>query len=181
MLASARRPRAALVAALAALVVGALATDRAAGRASQTPCYAAVPYPGDTAPRAQLARWMGSAARAAGLPPELPVMAALVDSGLRNRPARGGADSVGFFQMRASIWDTGEYKGFSSRPQLQLKWFLDSAIAAKMQRYARGANPTDPSSWGTWIADVERPAEAFRGRYQLKLEEARRLLGTTVP
>ena len=108
-------------------------------------------------------------------------MAALVDSGLRNRPARGDADSVGFFQMRLSIWDAGEYKGFPSRPQLQLRWFLDSAIAMKMQRYARGANPADPSSWGDWVADVERPAEAFRGRYQLRLEEARRLLRATMP
>jgi hypothetical protein len=26
----------------------------------------------------------------------------------------------------------------------------------------------DPSSWGEWIADVERPAEQFRSRYQLQ-------------
>jgi hypothetical protein len=24
----------------------------------------------------------------------------------------------------------------------------------------------DPSAWGEWIADVERPAEEYRGRYQ---------------
>jgi hypothetical protein len=27
-----------------------------------------------------------------------------------------------------------------------------------------------------WIADAERPAEQFRGRYQLRLEEARSLI-----
>jgi hypothetical protein len=149
-----------------------------AGAAPQVPCYAAGPYPGDTAPRLQLARWLGAAARAAGLPAELPVMAALADSGLRNRPARAGADSAGFFQMRVSIWNKGEYKGYATNPQLQLKWFLDSAIAVKMQRYARGLADfgADPNSWGEWIADVERPAEQVRGRYQLRLEEARSLL-----
>jgi hypothetical protein len=35
----------------------------------------------------------------------------------------------------------------------------------------------DPSAWGEWIADVERPAEEYRGRYQLRLSEARGLLG----
>ena len=40
----------------------------------------------------------------AGLPPELPVMAALVESGVRNLNY-GDADSVGFFQMRPSIWN----------------------------------------------------------------------------
>ena len=34
----------------------------------------------------------------------------------------------------------------------------------------------DPSKWGEWIADVERPAEQYRGRYQLRLGEARGLL-----
>ena len=59
-----------------------------------------------------------------------------------------------------------------------MKWFIDHAIAAKVQRLARGAGAStaDPSSWGEWIADVERPAEQLRGRYQLRLEEARSLL-----
>ena len=42
------------------------------------------------------------------------------------------------------------------------------------------ARPTfvkDSSKWGEWIADVERPAEQYRGRYQLRLDEARGLLG----
>ena len=34
----------------------------------------------------------------------------------------------------------------------------------------------DPSQHGEWIADVERPAEQYRSRYQLKLGEARSLL-----
>jgi hypothetical protein len=148
-------------------------------RSVELPCYASVPYPGDSASRGALARWMAAAARAAGLPPELPVMASLVDSGLRNRRATGGdADSVGFFQMRTGLWNVGEYRGFATRPELQLKWFLDQAIAARIQRYARREMQfgTQPSSWGQWIADVERPAGQLVPRYQLKLEEARSLL-----
>ena len=129
----------------AALVLGAavllFATSGEVGRSgtTPTPCYAPLAYPGASASRAVLAQWMGAAASAAGLPPELPVMAALVDSSLRNRPARGTADSAGFFQMRVSIWNAGEYRGFPTRPQLQVKWFIDHAIAAKVQRLARGA------------------------------------------
>ena len=168
-------------AAVLTTAVVAVVSQEAQSRGSQVPCYAAPIYPGDAAPRTVLARWMGAAARAAGLPPELPVMAALADSGLRNRPAPAGADSVGFFQMRVGIWDKGEYAGYPSKPELQVKWFIDQAIAVKAQRYAvrSTAIGKDPSSWGEWIADVERPAEQFRGRYQLRLAEARRLLGTT--
>ena len=117
-------------------------------------------------------------AQAAGLPAELPVMAALVESNLTN-VHYGDADSLGYFQMRTSIWDKGEYAGFSSNPELQLKWFIDNAVAVKEKRIARGYTDFehDPSKWGEWIADVERPAEQYRGRYQLRLEEAQGLLG----
>ena len=134
-------------------------------------------YPGDDAKQAELAAWMGSAAQKRGLPPELPVMAGLVESGLRNVPlGDGDADSAGFFQMRVSIWNQGGYKGYSERPELQLKWFLDHAIAVKQQRVAAGQAVDDPGSYGEWIADVERPAAQFRDRYQLRLAEARGLL-----
>jgi hypothetical protein len=129
-------------------------------------------YPGDQAPPERVAAWMAAAAEQRGLPAELPVMAALVESGMRNLPG-GDADSVGFFQMRTSIWDRGEYAGYGARPELQLQWFLDHA----KQLPARG-----PDHYGDWIADVERPAEQYRGRYQLRLEEARELLhGFRVP
>jgi hypothetical protein len=59
-------------------------------------------YPGDDAPREQLAAWMAAEAQKRGLPPELPVMAALVESNLQN-VNYGHADSVGFFQMRVGI------------------------------------------------------------------------------
>jgi hypothetical protein len=120
---------------------------------------------------------MGSAAEARGMPRELPVMAALVESGLSNLD-HGDADSVGLFQMRTSIWNEGPYAGYPDRPQLQLQWFLDHAEAVRRQRVAAGLPVDDPKQYGEWIADVERPAEQFRGRYQLRLDEARNLLAS---
>jgi hypothetical protein len=132
-------------------------------------------YPGDDAPTEEVAGWMATEARRRGLPPELPVMAALVESGLRN-VNHGDADSVGFFQMRVGIWNRGDYVGYPDRTDLQLDWFLDEALAVKAQRLARGLPVDDPKHFGDWIADVERPAAQFRGRYQLRLEDARELL-----
>jgi len=132
-------------------------------------------YPGDDAPKAELAAWMAGEASKRGLPPELPVMASLVESGLQNLNF-GDADSVGFFQMRTSIWDSGPYAGYADDPQKQIDWFLDHAEAVKKARVASGAPIDDPNQYGEWIADVERPAEQFRGRYQLKLAEAQDLL-----
>jgi hypothetical protein len=87
----------------------------------------------------------------------------------------GDRDSVGFFQMRMTVWNNGDYAGYAKRPELQVKWFLDHAEAVKAQRVARG-QPIDAKHYGDWIADVERPAAQYRGRYQLQLDEARQLL-----
>jgi cell wall-associated NlpC family hydrolase len=138
---------------------------------------AATDYPGDNASQEELAKWLGKQAEKAGLPPELPVMAALVESGVKNLNF-GDADSVGFFQMRVGIWNKGEYAGYPEKPELQAKWFIDTALEVKRNAIARGdANfGKDPANWGEWIADTERPAEQYRGRYQLRLAEARKLL-----
>ncbi len=135
-------------------------------------------YPGDHASRNAIAAWMGDAAQRAGLPRELPVMAALVESGLKN-DNYGDRDSLGFFQMRTSIWDQGKYAGFPHDPRLQLKWFIDEAQGLKATRLREGVAGfgTDPHKWGEWIADIERPAAQYRYRYQLQLETARQLVG----
>ena len=78
--------------------------------------------------------------------------------------------------MRLGIWNNGAYAGYPDKPELQIKWFLDQAEAVKKQRIARGQSIDDPKQYGEWIADVERPAEQFRGRYQLRLDEAQSLL-----
>jgi hypothetical protein len=123
---------------------------------------------------------MAAAAQKAGLPPQLPIMAALTESGLHNLGG-GDRDSVGFFQMRVGIWNQGAYAGYPQNPDLQLKWFIDQALAIKAQRLARGetAFQTDPNQWGNWIADVERPQENLRDRYQTHLAAANQLLGTS--
>src|SRR4051812_5422861 len=132
-------------------------------------------YPGDDAQPAEFASWMAQAARERGLPPELPVMAALTESGLHNLPG-GHRDSVGFFQMRAGVWDDGAYAGYADKPELQVRWFLDKALEVRQQRIAAGKPVDDPRQYGDWIADVERPAEQFRGRYQEHYDAAHALL-----
>jgi len=144
------------------------------GDDSQDPGAEVDEYPGDSAPRPQIAAWMATEARKRGLPPELPVMASLVESGLKNLPG-GDADSVGYFQMRAGIWNKGAYAGYPDNPDKQLDWFLDHAAAVKKQRLAAG-RPVDSKHYGEWIADVERPAAQYRGRYQPMLDDARSLL-----
>jgi len=154
----------------------------AAGAAAPAPGAGALDgiigaYPGDHAPRSAIAAWMGDAAQRAGLPRELPVMAALVESGLKN-DKYGDRDSLGFFQMRTSIWNHGKYAGFSDDPRKQLRWFIDEATALKAERMHQGVAGfgSDPHKWGDWIADIERPAAQYRYRYQLQLEAARQLL-----
>jgi hypothetical protein len=74
--------------------------------------------------------------------------------------------------------NSGDYRGFPRRPELQVKWFLDTAELVRQRRVADGrADPAkDPGAWGSWIADVERPARQFRGRYQLQLDGSRALI-----
>jgi hypothetical protein len=102
-------------------------------------------------------------------------MASLVESGLRNLQG-SDRDSVGYFQMRVGIWNAGPYAGFPEQPELQLTWFVDQALAVLDRRIAAGL-PTGPNAYGDWIADVELPPEELRGRYQLRLDEARGLVG----
>jgi hypothetical protein len=127
---------------------------------------------------------MAHGAAEAGLPAELPVMGALVDSGLKNLP-QGDSSTAGYFQMRVDIWNKGDYAGFPDHPSLQLQWFIDQAQAVRQKQVAAGYADfgSDPARWGEWVADVERPAEQYRGRYQLRLEDARSLIaaGCTAP
>lgn len=156
----------------AALVVLVLAVGPPAA-AETSSCATPGPYPGDSASKEELAGWMARRMEEAGLPRELPVMGALVESGMRNLPP-GDADSAGYFQMRVPIWNSGAYAGFPDNPELQVKWFADQAIAARNRALAAGNSGygADSSSYGVWVADVERPPEQYRGRYQLRYDEA---------
>jgi cell wall-associated NlpC family hydrolase len=136
-------------------------------------------YPGDDASQEEFARWMAAGAQKRGLPPELPVMAALTESGMQNLDG-GDRDSVGFFQMRLGTWNRNEYAGYPDQPEKQLDWFLDQAAAIRGQRVSRGQSVTDPKQYGEWIADIERPAAEYRGRYQLNFDKARAVLESAV-
>ncbi len=175
--------RAALV---AMLVLSASAVPASAGA---TPCTTVPVYPGDAAPQAAIAAWMATGATAVGLPGELPVMGAVVETGLRNLNY-GDADSLGYFQMRTGIWDNGPYAGYPTNPPLQLLWFTDHATLVGMQRAAQGIDNADPSTWGEWVASVLNTPAQFRWRYQPRLAEAQALIvggcppplpGDTVP
>ena len=132
------------------------------------PCPAL--YPGDTAEKPRIARWMARGAADRGLPHELPVMAGLTESGLQNLRGRSFA---GYFGMSRSL-NTGDYRGFPRNPDLQMRWFTDTAMLVRQRRVAEGRpDPEDdPAAYGSWIADVERPARQYRSRYQTHLAEA---------
>jgi hypothetical protein len=156
-----------------------VAASMPASRADGAACVYPSAYPGDNAAKATIAAWMAGSARDAGIPGELPVMAALVDSGLKNL-SQGDSTTAGYFQIRVDIWNKGDYAGFPDHPTLQLQWFIDQAQAVRQRAIAAGnlAYGKDPSTWGTWVADVQRPAEQYRGRYQLRLEDARALIAS---
>ena len=159
-----------------ALLTGFIVTALLAPATAGAVCPPPLPYPGDAAEKPALAQWMASSAAARRIPPELPVMAALVESSLTN--ARdGSADAAGYFAMRQSIWNSGEYAGYPDQPELQVKWFIDQATAQRARRIANGLG-TGEGQYGEWIADVEKPAAQYRGRYQLRLSEARALIGS---
>ena len=122
------------------------------------PCPAV--YPGDDAEKPRIARWMARGAADRGLPHELPVMAGLTESGLQNLR---GSSFAGFFGMSRSL-NTGDYRGFPRNPDLQMRWFTDTAMLVRQRRVAEGRpDPADdPASYGSWIADVERPARQYR-------------------
>ena len=138
------------------------------------PCPTA--YPGKHAQRKTIASWMAREAALRDVPEELPVMAALAESGLRNLNKRGNP-FAGFFSMHRSL-NTGPYRGFPKSPDLQLRWFLDTAVIVRQRELAEGDEEYagDPTTYGVWIADVERPARENRDGYQPYLEDAEGLL-----
>jgi hypothetical protein len=144
-------------------------------------CPLPVAYPGDAAAKEAIAQWMARGALAAGLPGELPVMGALVESSLNNLP-QGDRDSAGYFQTRVAIWNKPPYQDFPQHPELQLQWFIDLATHVRQADLAGGVDPLpDEAMWGNWIADVLTPAAQYRGRYQTRLADARTLIGPACP
>jgi hypothetical protein len=168
-----------IAAALAVFIPNAWAQDGGGMPAPNFDEPCPVLYPGDGAGRERIARWMARAAAGRGLPHELPVMAAIAESGLRNL---SGESYHGFFGMHESL-NTGDYRGFPRNPDLQVRWFLDTAALVRQRRVAEGRpDPADDSgAFGSWIADVEHPAPENRSGYQPHLEEARGLIAGKCP
>jgi hypothetical protein len=166
-------------AARAIVVLAVLLVATGAPARAVAACPAPLPYPGDAAAKAAIAQWMATKAAAGGLPPELPLMGALVESGLSNL-ATNDSGEAGYFAIRVSVWNGGAYAGFPDQPQLQMQWFIDRATSVRQARLA--ASMPDPAadetSWGGWIADALLPAEQDRHLYALRLAEARALIGT---
>lgn len=114
-------------------------------------------YPGDASP--EVACWMADQAEGRGIPGVLPVMTALVESGLQNL-GYGDRDSLGYFQQRPS-------QGWGSEDQIMdpnysLGQFLDHAAAVGMN-----CSPTDASCLGQWAQAVQVSAfpEKYAGQY----------------
>jgi hypothetical protein len=178
--ASPLRPLAALIALLAA---GCLAPPaRVSAQSGGTPAPAPgdpcpATYPGDDADKTSIARWMARGAAVRDLPQPLPVMAGLAESGLHSLNAPGSR-FAGFFGMHRSL-DKDPYGGFQRNPGLQLRWFTDTAVEVRQREIAQGDEDfgSDPSGYGLWIADVERPAPENRDGYQPYLDDAQALLG----
>jgi hypothetical protein len=139
------------------------------------PCPAA--YPGDKAGREAISRWMARGAALRDVPEALPVMAGLAESGLRNLHTKGNP-FAGFFSMHKSL-NNGAYRGFKRDPELQLNWFLDTAVIVRQREIAQGDEDysSNTDGYGMWIADVERPAPENRKGYQPYLDDAGDLLG----
>ena len=164
---------------LVALAASAAATFGGSSSALGSTCVYPTSYPGDNAAKDKIAAWMAGGAIQAGLPGELPVMAALVESNLTNLP-QGDSTTAGYFQMRVDIWNSGAYAGFPDHPSLQLQWFIDQAQKVRNTHYANGDTTFGQSDtqYGGWAADVERPPEQYRGRYQLRLQDARTMIAS---
>jgi len=119
----------------------------------------------------QLVRDFALMAKRRGLPPELAIMTALVESNFKNVNF-GDRDSLGMFQQRAA-WGP---RSVRLDPIKSARMFFEGGRAGQpgaedfKRRFAgRGA-----SAYGEWCQAVQ--VSAFPGRYQERLGEARRLL-----
>lgn len=141
-------------------------------------------YPGVKASRQEMACWLASRAQKMGAPPELLVTAALVESNLQN-VNHGHASSSGLFQIQAGIHPappgfgsaSGELQSkqwWTNHPDAQLAWFANAVKGT--DGGGRGPNTTGAAAVGGWAADIEKPAEQYRGRYQQRYGEAQRMV-----
>lgn len=166
-----------------------------AGGPPSAPIAQTSPQPTDQE-KAAVARWMGAEAAKRGLPPELPVMTALVESNLRNLNY-GDRTSVGYFQQQDN-WGT---RAERLDPKISLAKFLSAAWNARNDtKYhwqmsdvrgsgrtihlgaaistlvASASSPQERAKYlGIWCQMVQR--SAFSDRYAGEYTRATRMLG----
>ena len=132
-------------------------------------------YPGDDAPKAEIAKWMAKEAERA----RHPARAAGDGRARRVQPANldhGHSTSLGYFQMLEHLWNPGEYKGYPDNPRAAARMVPRHGRAG--QEGARRRRQADRRPAAVRRVDRRRrePAAEYRGRYQLRLDEARKLL-----
>lgn len=113
------------------------------------------------AARQEWACWMAGSAAKAGVPPTLPVMLALAQSGLRNAPA--GGDSVGFFGIDPAGAYAPAGHGHARDVQPDASWWeahpeaqLDDLLS-RLRGTAGGTREVeldDAEGLGRWAADA---------------------------
>ena len=140
-------------------------------------------WPGNGADRQKIACWLARSAAAAGLPPTLPVVCALVESNLSNVD-HGDRDSIGLFQIRIGIHPAppgfGSASGklqsaawWNAHPDAQMAWF---AREAKSHKPAGVGADAGADGVGRWAVATERPAAEYAGRYRERYSEAAKLV-----
>jgi hypothetical protein len=136
-------------------------------------------YPGNNSSVQALAEYCGAVALDRGLPQVLPVMASVPEltaawtseGNLEDVPGyldNVDACSVGLWQQQADDLGCGEF-GWGLREELiqvpfALGRFLD--VALEMSGGERHKGATDPAILGEWCADVQRPLESLRYKYE---------------
>lgn len=127
---------------------------------------------GATGSKLATVRLFAQAAKAAGVPPELPIMTALVETNFQNL-TWGDRDSIGYFQQRNAWGSRADRLNPASAVHMFLhggKGGQPGAVAYKRQ--FGGAH--DAATLGRWAQAVQQ--SAFPGRYAQRFSQARALL-----
>ncbi len=131
--------------------------------------------PGYSAAQLGFVRTMVRQARAAGIPAELPVITALVETRLRNL-SHGDRDSVGLFQQRAA-WGSFAHR---TNPEKSTHMFLYGGKAGQRGAVAfksRFEGQTSADALGRWAQAVQ--VSAYPDRYRTEVALARRLIAAS--
>lgn len=129
--------------------------------------------PGFSTQQLSYVKEMAAAAKAAGIPPELPVMTALVETRLRNLP-HGDRDSVGLFQQRNAWGSHADRMNVAKSTHMFLHGGRAGQPGAVDYKRMFGSLPPTAHNLGRWAQKVQ--VSAFPHRYAEEYATARRLL-----